>query len=160
MLHQNERSTQHQVCAPQYWNPSSSSNCKRWELVYDYQFTIYNKPHFCNEPVILQFLITGLQGGNVARVRRYFYTCPLDCAKWATLCGRQNSSWARCSNGRPLEEEDYGSTKLSIIPLMINRKHNYKYSAAGPRILMDLPPLCVASLPCPYGWITHSTVLG
>jgi hypothetical protein len=30
----------------------------------------------------------------------------LDYAKWATLCGRLNSPWARCSNGRPLEEEE------------------------------------------------------
>jgi hypothetical protein len=44
-------------------------------------------------------------GGNVARVRRYFYTCPLNYTKWATLCGQWNSSWARCSNGRPLKEE-------------------------------------------------------
>jgi hypothetical protein len=46
-----------------------------------------------------------LGGGEVARIRRYFYMCPLDYAKWATLCGLLNSSWARCSNGRPLEEE-------------------------------------------------------
>jgi hypothetical protein len=41
-------------------------------------------------------------GGKVARIRRYFYTCPLDYAKWATFCGRLNSSRARCSDGRPL----------------------------------------------------------
>jgi hypothetical protein len=45
-------------------------------------------------------------GGKGARVRRYFCTCPLDYAKWAKLCGQLNSSWARCSNGRPLEEEE------------------------------------------------------
>jgi hypothetical protein len=52
-------------------------------------------------------------GGKVAGVRRYFYTCPLDYAKWATLCGRLNSSWARCSNGRPLEEEEEIFTKYT-----------------------------------------------
>jgi hypothetical protein len=46
-----------------------------------------------------------MKGGKVAHVRRYFYTCPLDYAKWATLCGRLNSSWARCSNGRSLEDD-------------------------------------------------------
>jgi hypothetical protein len=60
-----------------------------------YWYTNNIKVHLCTE-----------QGGKVARIRRYFYTCPLDYAKWATLCGRLNSSWAGCSNGGPLEEEE------------------------------------------------------
>jgi hypothetical protein len=57
------------------------------------------------------------EGGKVAGVCRYLYTCPLDYAKWATRYGLHqykivlgcDSSWARCP-----QMEDHWKKKILI----------------------------------------------
>jgi hypothetical protein len=55
---------------------------------------IKNRWNFCQYGLYSTVFVQ--MGGKFAHVRRYFYMCPLDYAKWATHYGLLNSSWAKC----------------------------------------------------------------